>query len=517
MNGSSHACRSTGVHHERLADARSSDAIARVHPSRMNCKLMGGMLLLIAATAGAKTDALAAADVQGTPPQVQCQIGRSMATDGKSKSTAFPLHVRPRVRYLEDAVGEPFFMQGDAAWSLIAQLKKNDVEAYLQDRRRRGFNTLVFSLLEHRFTDNAPNNAYGEAPFLTPGDYGTPNEKYFAYADWVLTRAQEMGFVVLLTPSYTGFRGGEEGWYQEMLRNGPDKLHAYGRYLGQRFKKFRNIIWLHAGDYNPPNKDLVRAIADGIREVDHTSLHSAHGSTETAALDYWRGESWLQINSVYTYRSVVSASLKQYEAPEVMPFILVESLYEGEHNITELHVRSQAYQAVLSGATGQIFGNNPIWHFDGPGLFSAPTSWRQALGSRGSQSMTHLCTLLEPTKWWLLEPDIDQTFLLNEHSFLERLGFKRDERPIAALARDHSLGMVYMPSRRSITLDLSRLAGPMVDARWYDPASGTFKPVKGAPFHRQKVVIPAATKPNGAGYDDWVLVLKSQPTQMASP
>jgi hypothetical protein len=57
----------------------------------------------------------------------------------------------------------------------------------------------------------------------------------------------------------------------------------------------------------------------------------------------------------------------------------------------------------------------------------------------------------------------------------------------------------------------------MVDARWYDPANGRFKPVEGAPFPRQRIVIPAAPTANDAGYGDWVLELTSRPTRMASP
>ena len=54
---------------------------------------------------------------------------------------------------------------------------------------------------------NAPANAYGQEPFLAPGDYDTPNEAYFRHADWVLRRAADKGFLVLLAPSYLGGHG----------------------------------------------------------------------------------------------------------------------------------------------------------------------------------------------------------------------------------------------------------------------------------------------------------------------
>ncbi len=47
---------------------------------------------------------------------------------------AFPLGIPAGKRYLEDAAGQPFLIHGDTAWSLIAQLAREDAEAYLQDR-----------------------------------------------------------------------------------------------------------------------------------------------------------------------------------------------------------------------------------------------------------------------------------------------------------------------------------------------------------------------------------------------
>jgi hypothetical protein len=415
----------------------------------------------------------------------------------------FPLAVRPGARYLEDAAGEPFLIYGEAAWSLIAQLRREDVDLYLDDRRARGFNTLLISLIEHRFSTNAPANAYGQPPFLRAGDYSTPNEKYFEHADWILRRSAENGFLVLLVPSYMGFAGGSEGWYQEMAANGPAKLRQYGRYLGERYRHLSNIIWVHGADYNPPDKDLVRAIVDGIREFDPRALHSAQCAPETSAAAYWENEPWLDVNTIYTYTPVFSAALQEYARTNRMPFFLVESAYESEHGTTGQRLRTQAYHAVLSGAGGQIFGNNPIWHFDGPGLYPARTTWQKALGSEGTQSMTHLRSLFAAVPWWQLEPDVNNAFLIGG------LGTGQD-RAVAARAADRSFAIVYVPNVRSITLELDQLVGPLVSVRWYDPTNGEFSIVNESPFpavgsHRFTPVFR-----NASGSGDWVLVLESR-------
>ena len=419
------------------------------------------------------------------------------------EAPAFPLTVRTGHRYLEDRTGRPFLVTGEAAWSLIAQLRREEVDLYLRDRRARGFNTLLVSLIEHRFATNAPVNAYGEPPFLVAGDYATPNERYFAHVDWVLARARDEGFLVLLAPSYMGFDGGPEGWYREMVANGPAKLRAFGRYLGRRYRDLPNILWVAAGDYDPPKKELARALAAGIGEEDGRALQTAHGAPETAALDYWQGEPWLRLNTVYTYGPVATAACAQYTRPERMPFILIESRYENEPDHGDARrMRRQAYQALLCGAAGQVFGNNPIWHFDGPGLYPAPEAWEDALGSAGARSMTAVAELMGSLRWWTLEPDIEGMLLIDGRG-------PEDARAVAAQAADGSAAILYLPDTRNVTVDLGRLRGERVTASWYDPRDGRLVAASAAPppAAGRHVFTPPSSQ--SAPDTDWVLLLKA--------
>lgn len=418
-------------------------------------------------------------------------------------NAAFPLHVAPGSRYLADAAGTPFLMQGDSPWSLMVQLTREQVDQYLDDRRARGFNTLLTSLIEHYFANNPPKNAYGDAPFLTPGDFSTPNERYFAHVDWVLQRAKAKGFLVLLVPAYLGYNGGGQGWYTEMLASGSTRLRDYGRYLGRRYAGYGNILWTHGGDYNTPNRSIINEIVAGIREFDSSALHSAHCASESAATVCASGEAWLQVDNIYTRGSIRAASMTEYNRTGTLPFFLLEGRYENEGDGTEQRVRQQAYQALLSGAMGQMFGNNPIWHFDSPtGLYPVSITWQQALDSRGAKSMTHLRTLFAPRPWWTMEPDAGNTLLTSG------LGSGTDL-AVAARTTDRSVAIAYMPSLRTITVNLGQLAGPKVTARWYDPANGTYTAVAGSPFlaSGSQSFRPAAN--NASNYGDWALVLES--------
>jgi Putative collagen-binding domain of a collagenase len=81
----------------------------------------------------------------------------------------------------------------------------------------------------------------------------------------------------------------------------------------------------------------------------------------------------------------------------------------------------------------------------------------------------------------------------------------------AARTSDGALVMVYMPTIRAITVDMSKLTGPTT-ARWYDPTSGGYTDVKGSPFANEgsRQFIPSEAN-NKSGEGDWVLVLEASP------
>ena len=430
----------------------------------------------------------------------------------------FPVRIATGKRYLVDASGRPFLLHADTAWSLIAEVSLADAELYLEDRRSKGFNAILVNLIEHYFATNAPRNYYGEAPFTPVGDYSQPNEAYFARVDQIIRLAAKRDMLVLLVPSYLGYGGGNEGWYQEMVANGASRMRNYGRFLGQRYGGYSNILWVHGGDFNATNKNLVRQIALGIKEYDSNSLHTVHCQSETSALEYWSGESWLQVNNTYTRFDMRAKSEAAYADP--MPFFFFEGRYENESmpEGNEQHMRVQAYQSLLSGAMGHIFGNNPIWHFTHPGLYEVvPANWKQWLNSPGAQSMVHVKSLLSSRPWWKLVPDFANTVLTAGHD----VSGEPADMAVAAKASDGSFALAYLPSARPITVNLNGLAGPRVKAYWYDPASGkpVATPIPGSPFPSsgsRTLLPPAGNNASTTGpYRDWVLVLESNTDTVA--
>jgi hypothetical protein len=176
-----------------------------------------------------------------------------------------------------------------------------------------------------------------------------------------------------------------------------------------------------------------------------------------------------------------------------MPFFLIEARYENEQGAGELIVRTQAYQAVLSGASGHLMGNTPMWNFG--------SGWQSALNSGGASTLTRLRNLFDSLPWWTLQPDTGNTFLTAGAG----TGGSR-----AVAAKAAAFALLYTPSVRALTVNLGQLTGPTVRARWYDPTNGTYSAVPGSPFTAasgSQTFTPTGN--NARGFGDWVLVLES--------
>jgi hypothetical protein len=429
------------------------------------------------------------------------------ATSSGGSSSVFPLRVEAGKRYPIDASGNPFFMVADTAWTLPQRLQKTAASQYLADRKSRGFNALLMELIERKVAQPPSQNAYGDKPFLgtVSGsgcnvacyDFSKPNEAYWAHVDWLMDEVERLGFLAVVTPSYVGYTGSSaQGWYRDMLANGTTVMRNYGRFLANRYKNHQNILWVEAGDYNFANRDIVRAVASGINDVIPGALQTAHNARGNGALEYWPSESWLNVNNIYTSDANVVAEAKTAYGLSTMPFFLVEAKYEGE-GASERTVRAQAYQAVLSGAFGQFLGNAPLWRYD--------TGWQTAMNSIGSRSMTQLANTFTSRAWWKLVPDNDHTFLKTGYGSGGTLS-------VAGLASDKSFAMLYLVTSNTVSIDMSKLAGPRVTATWRDPTNGTQTAVAGSPFTASagaRSIAPPGM--NATGNTDWVLILTSTP------
>ncbi len=444
-------------------------------------------------------------------------------TVAPAATSAYPVKVGPTGRYLVDQNGVPFLMAGESPQAMIGNISEADAELFFANRRALGFNTVIVDLLCAAYTGCRPDTALGVTfdgipPFTGQvngaPDFSTPNEAYFAHADRVLQLAAQYGFLVLLDPAETG------SWLTVMQANGVAQSREYGRYLGQRYRSFDNIVWFHGNDYGPPHADLseandalVTAIALGIKELDDRHLHTVLFNTNTPlppvlSTDNARWLPIIDINAAYTYQTTHEVVLAGYNYAAPMPVFLAEAGYEGEDiarfGSTPCSLRAQEYWSLLSGASGQIFGNSYTWRFiDG---------WKDQLNTRGAIQMAYLTALFSSRRWYDLVPD-------QSHAVVTA-GFGTFAQPdyvTAARTPDGGLVMAYVPSTRTITVDLSTMAGTTT-ARWYDPANGSFAAIAGSPFTNSgsRSFTTPGNNADGPGNTDWVLVLEAQASPIAA-
>ena len=381
----------------------------------------------------------------------------------------YPLRMEPGKRYVVDQHGKPFFWSGEAAWSLIAQLNKKETELYLDNRKEKGVTILMVNLLEHKFSDHAPANYYKDQPF-TGKPFRTPNEPYFTYADWVIREAGNRGMAVLLCPLYLGWKYGDEGWGGELKKASDEDLEYWGNYIGKRYKDYKNIVWCVGGDADPSlEREKVLSFVRGLKEADDGShIFSAHCIPEEFAVTHWDGEKWLNVNNVYSYsKSLYQLCKTAYERKPVMPFYLIESAYENEHNSTPEQLRREAYWPVLSGGMGYVFGNCPIWHFSSDSSYCQWTPWQTQLDGPGSMSMMYLQRLMLSRPWFLLEPDFNHVVLVAGYGV-----WGSEDYVTAAKSSDGSTMIAYMPRAREVSVNLNKLKCDEVRCWWYNPASG---------------------------------------------
>jgi hypothetical protein len=195
-----------------------------------------------------------------------------------------------------------------------------------------------------------------------------------------------------------------------------------------------------------------------------------------------------------------------------LPTFLVEGSYEDEQNVstvppgTPQQLRRQEYWSLLSGATGQLFGNHSTWQFlcsqrDADG--NCVGGWKDELASPGATQMANLVALFGSRPWYQLVPDQNHTVVTSGYGT-----FGDDDYVTAASTPDGKLAVAYVPSSsRAITVDLGTFSGP-VTARWYDPTDGAFTTIGDGPFANDGSVTLGAPPTNAAGDNDWVLVLE---------
>ncbi|WP_026462906.1 glycoside hydrolase family 140 protein [Adhaeribacter aquaticus] len=423
------------------------------------------------------------------------------------------LRVSDNGRYLVYKNGKPFFYLGDTAWELFHRLNREEATTYLKNRAEKGFTAIQAVVLAEHDGLHDPN-PYGQTPLIND-DPAKPNEAYFEHVDFIVNKAEELGLYIAMLPT----------WGDKVFKNkwgvGPEifntqNIYTYGKYLGNRYKNKKNIIWVIGGDRNPRENsqdvEIWRSLAKGITEGvggQENALMTYHPQPqkEGSSSTWFQQDDWLDFNMFQTGHcpdvKVWELMGGDYNRTPVKPTMDGEPLYEeipvcfdtknGYAQVVD--IRRRAYISLFAGAHGFTYGCNNIWQMYAPGrkpTINPTRFWYESLDLPGANAMTDVRKLIESRP--MLDRVPDQSLITNSPD-------NQQERIQATRGKDYAF--IYSASGNPFEVNMGKISGKQVNAFWFDPRTG--KSTKaGAHKNTGKLKFMPPTKGDD---QDWVLVL----------
>jgi len=430
-----------------------------------------------------------------------------------------PLKISENHRFFADGKGNPFFWLGDTGWLLFGKLTREEADAYLENRKEKGFNVIQVMVL-HSLSNC---NIYGDSalvkgnvgePLVTDGNsFANPDEyDYWDHVDYILDRAEEKGLYMALVPV----------WGSNVKSGSVSRAQAsiFARWLAGRLKDRPNIIWLNGGDIaGSDSLETWKIIGKTLREIDPNHLISFHPRGRMQSSDWFHNESWLDFNMFQsghrrydqddTERNYGEDNWRYVEADyrmePVKPTLDGEPSYEGipqglhdtlQPRWKDADIRRYAYWSVFAGACGFTYGHSAVMQFFKPGAkgsYGDRKFWHEAINDPGAGQMTFLKKLMLSRPYFERIPD--QSLIAGDP------GQKYDYQ---AATRGENYAMVYTYNGRNILVHMDKIAGGPVKATWFNPRDGSETKIGTFPNSGIREFDPPGEPTDG---NDWILVL----------
>lgn len=421
------------------------------------------------------------------------------------------LTVSSNHRYIVTHTGDPFFWLADTAWELFHRLNRAEAEHYLKDRAAKGFTVIQAVVLAELDGLNTPNPA-GHRP-LQDNDPTKPNEAYFQDVDWVVDRAEELGLIVGMLPTWG------DKWHKDS-GIGPlvftvENAFIYGRFLGKRYMH-KPIVWILGGDKFVGDEEewlIMEAMALGLREGDEGNhLITFHPTGQYSSAIYFHETPWLDFNMIQTGhtrdRDNYTSIAAEYNRTPIKPVLDGEPGYENiphafeaaDSRLEAIHARRFCYWSLFSGALGHTYGCNDVWQMwkrGDPPMIAAQLPWDEAIQLPGAGQMQFARQLIERCNYFDRLPDPSLVLPPNGTG---------PDYVAACRAPDARYALIYFPSGKAAALRTYLLKGPKLEAQWYDPRQGDYHSLPMISVSPWQTT--AFTPPDE---NDWVLELKSIP------
>lgn len=431
-------------------------------------------------------------------------------------------------RHLVTSDGRPFFWLADTAWELFHRPTPAEAEEYLANRQAKGF-TVIQAVALAELDGLRTANANGDTP-LHNNDPTQPNEAYFGHVDHVIHSAAARGLYIALLPTWADKLTPD--WGDGPVIFDETNAHAYGRWLGARYRDDTNVLWVLGGDrpplteqfdHRPIWRSMHAGITEGLGRRPFATFHPNGGCSTSAWL---QEEPWLDMHMMQSGHGdgrdvpVWEWIERDYARTPARPTLDGEPNYEDHPVVTpkawpdwnpangyfSAHdVRKQCWRSVFAGGCGVTYGHHSVWQWYAPPrtpINNPEYDWRAALDRPGVGQMRHLRALIESRPMLLRIPD--QAVIADDPGVGG--GHAR-----ACRGSDGSYAFVYLPEPRPLTVNLDVIAGTTARAWWYDPRTGGAEAIGSFPAAGAHTFSPPGGGP------DWVLVLDAAARGFSTP
>lgn len=402
------------------------------------------------------------------------------------------LKVSDNQRYLQFDNGQPFFWLGDTGWLLPERLDRAEAQYYLQKCRRAGYNMVQVQVL-----DGVPSyNIYGQQSNPAGWDMSKADPQgvysYWDHLDYIIDLAEQNGIYIGMVAIW--------GSQVSSGHINAQQAKAYGKFLANRYKDKKNIIWMMGGDIKGDiHPEVWEALATTIKGIDKNHLMTYHPRGRYTSAKWWSKAKWMDFHMFQSGHRKYGQRMGNAEYPipdnteedtwmyvdstwayqPMKPVLDDEPSYEdipkGLHDPNEerwqdYDVRRYAYWSVFAGSCGHTYGHNAIMQMLKPGYPTsygsdgAEKSWYQALNDPGYNQMKYLKNLMLSFPYFDRIPD--QSIIAGENG-------TQYNRLLATRGNDYLL--VYNYNSVPMKLDLDKISGDKKQVWWMDAATGNLR------------------------------------------
>ncbi len=395
------------------------------------------------------------------------------------------LRVSDNDRFLVSDKGEPFFWMGDTGWELFHKLTLPEAEYYLRNRSAKGFTVIQAVILSEcdGLTTPTPEGYFP----LHDHDPSRPDASYFEKVDRIVDMAARYNLYLALLPTWGSHaEDRDHALFDNLNIFTPEKAHAYGTFLGARYKDKWNVIWIVGGDRPPTgNEEVWTRMIEGLREGSgQKQLVSYHinGRTSITAypeiadqLDFYMMQSGHGNVAIPNFKMIE----QDYHRIPVKPVIDGEPVYEeipiGFSTVngytSDFEPRRAMYWSVFAGGFGVTYGHNSVWQMNKTGyppVLWPINDWEAALDAKGSFQVRHLRNLMLSRPYLSRIPD---NSLIPGDNF-SLADFKVATRDGTLNNRDATYVMAYFPIYRDLELKTDVIPSQRIRAWFFDPRTG---------------------------------------------